>query len=84
MRFAQIGVSPRKQEVCPPPASSDILELAANRCDCEPSAEFGQTGVELNRSTQRFHRIRLLDIGSQAFCADAGSIEEQSDPGPVA
>jgi hypothetical protein len=49
----------------------------------KPSAEFGQIGLGLNRSTQQFHRIRLLDIESQAFCADAGSIEEQSDSGDV-
>ena len=38
---------------------------------CEPSAEFGQIGLALNRSTQQPHRIRLLDIESQASCADA-------------
>jgi hypothetical protein len=46
---------------------------------CEPSAEFGQIGLALNWSTQQFHRKRLLDIRRQASCANAGSIEEQSE-----
>jgi hypothetical protein len=45
--------------------------------DCEPSAEFGQIGLQLNRSMQQFHRIRLLDIESQVSCADAGLVEER-------
>ncbi len=58
--------------------------LLSRSAYCDPSAEFGQIGLALNRSTQQIHRIRLLDIESQASCADVDLVEEQFGSGPLA
>ena len=68
-RYAGQEASERNlsQNVSLAPAGGETLAW----CACEPSAEFGQNGLTLNRSTQQFRRIHpleSLDVESQRAC----------------
>jgi hypothetical protein len=54
------------------------LPRARARAACEPSAEFGPIGLQLNRSTQQFHRIRLLgDTQQEASSSEVSELRKE-------
>jgi transposase len=54
------------------------LPRARVRAACEPSAESGPIGLQLNRSTQQFHRIRLLgDTQQEASSSEVSELRKE-------